>query len=256
MFDLFKNTINYVLSPSVCIVCDKLIEFYSINEFKTNNINLTNISQHLCKSCYYNIPLISNHYETKTTILKNIKVDELYVDNFYSLIDNKLDDRYIQLIYELKYHKRQIVSQTIGKLITQMLFNSINQDIINTYKYLIPVPLHYARLRERGFNQSLLIAEEISKNTKIPINLIINRNKNNQTQTKLSKVERKINISDIFKVNRNDKINFDKISLTNELDRVLIIDDVLTTGATVNSIAKELSNLGFKNIDVATLLKA
>jgi competence protein ComFC len=137
-----------------------------------------------------------------------------------------------------------------------MLFNSINQDIINTYKYLIPVPLHYARLRERGFNQSLLIAEEISKNTKIPINLIINRNKNNQTQTKLSKVERKINISDIFKVNRNDKINFDKISLTNELDRVLIIDDVLTTGATVNSIAKELSNLGFKNIDVATLLKA
>jgi outer membrane receptor for monomeric catechols len=89
---LFKNTINYILSPSVCTVCDKLIEFYSINEFKKNDINLTNISKHLCKSCYYNIPLISNHNETKTTILKNIKVDELYVDIFYSLIDNKIDD--------------------------------------------------------------------------------------------------------------------------------------------------------------------
>lgn len=258
MIGKIKNTLNYILSPKVCLVCKGLIENNNLleNPFINNPDpnRQTQIQNYICNKCYYNLPLNLNINDTKIEILKNISINDLYIDNFYALIDNKLDDRYIQIIYELKYSKRQNIAELIGELMAPMLIkNKDNNENNENYDYLIPVPIHNARLRFRGFNQAELIANQISKITKIPVNILIDRKINNQTQTKLTQIERKLNISNVFKAT-NQIENLKPQELQNK--NALIIDDVLTTGATVNSIAKELKNIGFNKIDVATFIKA
>ena len=269
MYEVIKNTINYLLSPNLCIVCEKLIE-----SNVDDSLDFQKVSKHFCKSCYINLPLTENHAEIKNEILKNIKIEDLYVDNFYSLLNKMQDDKYIKLIYGLKYEKRQDIAKTIAYLLNKMNINkeqtSENISFLYNYNVFIPVPIHYARKRERGFNQAELIANELSKLSKVPTQLLIKRTKNNQTQTKLTQKERQKNITNIFSLYTKSyfktysKINFintfsdDILNFVeeNKSKKVLIIDDVLTTGATVNSIAKELKNLGFSHIDVLTYIKA
>jgi ComF family protein len=112
---------------------------------------------------------------------------------------------------------------------------------------LIPVPLHTQRLRERGFNQSLLLARQISQRRSIPLNFTaLRRSRQTQPQTQLSGPERQKNVRGAFEV-RNAQAVAGK--------RILLIDDVFTTGATVEECAKALLNAGAKGVDVLTLAR-
>lgn len=119
--------------------------------------------------------------------------------------------------------------------------------LISTDKYdcLIPIPIHHARKRERGFNQSIILAESIEKYTLIPIfNNIISRHKYTYSQANLDKSERKTNLNEKFKI-IDSKTIFDK--------RVLLIDDVLTTATTANHCADLLLKAGARRVDVAVI---
>ena len=108
---------------------------------------------------------------------------------------------------------------------------------------LIPVPLHNVKKRERGFNQSEVIAKEISKIFNIPTNTsLLKRSKWTIYQTKLNTQERKTNIENAFIL---------KEKLTNT--RFAIVDDVLTTGATTNECARILKNGGAKFVGAISL---
>jgi ComF family protein len=112
---------------------------------------------------------------------------------------------------------------------------------------LIPVPLHIRRLRERGFNQSLLLAREVSRRRSIPLNFTaLQRSRQTQPQTQLSGPQRQKNVRGAFEV-RSAGVLVDK--------RVLLIDDVFTTGATVQECAKALLDAGAKSVDVLTLAR-
>jgi ComF family protein len=112
---------------------------------------------------------------------------------------------------------------------------------------LIPVPLHTRRLRERGFNQSLLLAREVSRRRSIPLNFTsLRRSRQTQPQTQLSGPQRQKNVRGAFEV-RSAGALADK--------RVLLIDDVFTTGATVQECAKALLDAGAKSVDVLTLAR-
>lgn len=145
------------------------------------------------------------------------------------------------LIHELKYKNNPeagvFLGQELGKTIKDApLFQGID--------YLIPVPLHPRREKQRGYNQSLLIAQGINEVTGIPIgDKYLIRAIYTTTQTKKSADERHKNVKDIFEVRFPEEL---------EGKHVLLIDDVLTTGATLESCAHQLENIPGIMISAAT----
>jgi ComF family protein len=115
------------------------------------------------------------------------------------------------------------------------------------YSLIIPVPLHIKKLRKRGFNQSIILADPLGKKWQIPVNFsLLKRSKFTLSQTGLDKKERERNIKGAFEVRDKEKIAGRNI---------ILIDDVYTTGATLNECAKTLTKAGAKKVAVLTLAR-
>ncbi|MBP1708466.1 MAG: amidophosphoribosyltransferase family protein [Deltaproteobacteria bacterium] len=113
---------------------------------------------------------------------------------------------------------------------------------------LIPVPLHTRRLRERGFNQALLLAQNLSRRTGIPCDKrILRKEKSTLPQVNLSGAEREKGVRGAFKIAEKKDLRGTSI---------LLVDDVYTTGATVNECSRVLMAGGAKKVDVLTLAHA
>lgn len=151
------------------------------------------------------------------------------------------DGKVQQLIHALKYRGNSeagvFLGQELGKSIKEApLFQGID--------FLIPVPLHPKREKARGYNQSLMIAQGISEVTGIAIGSdLLARSVNTSTQTHKSKEERWKNVKDIFEVRHPERL---------QGKYVLLIDDVLTTGATLEACALTLSAVPGITISCAT----
>ena len=145
------------------------------------------------------------------------------------------------LIHELKYKGNSEAGVFLGGELGKSIKEApLFQDI----DYLIPVPLHPKREKKRGYNQSTMIARGISETTGIPIGEgLLVRSVNTATQTHKSKEERWKNVKDIFEVRHIERL---------EGKYVLLIDDVLTTGATLEACALKLSEVPGITISCAT----
>ena len=118
----------------------------------------------------------------------------------------------------------------------------------NSLDLLIPVPLHPQRLRERGFNQALLLTEELSRRTGIPyLKAILKKKKPTLPQVNLGGAEREKGLRGAFHVAKKEELLGKS---------VLLVDDVYTTGATVNECSKVLVNGGAEKVNVLTLAHA
>ncbi|HKM05087.1 MAG TPA: double zinc ribbon domain-containing protein [Lachnospiraceae bacterium] len=144
-------------------------------------------------------------------------------------------------IYKFKYQGREEYSKFYGKEVVKHL----GKEILSwNAQALIPVPLHKSRMKKRGFNQTLLIATEISKYLGIPVNdSLIARCKNTIPQKELDDRERQNNLKRAFKIVRNDV----------KLSTIIIIDDIYTTGSTINAMTEQLKAIGIENIYFITL---
>jgi ComF family protein len=111
----------------------------------------------------------------------------------------------------------------------------------------VPVPLHPTRQRERGFNQASLIAELLSAQTSIPARPLLERTRYTTTQTALDRSERMENLHNAFRLRKNGDVR----GL-----RVLLVDDVLTTGSTLNECARVLKRAGAFSVHAATAARA
>jgi len=119
--------------------------------------------------------------------------------------------------------------------------------IIESYDIIISVPISKKRNKERGYNQSFLIAKEISKQLNIKIvNDCLYKNKNIIEQSKLGKEERKENIQGVYSILNSEKIKNKKI---------VLVDDIFTTGSTANECCKMLREADVKEIAVLTIAK-
>jgi ComF family protein len=151
------------------------------------------------------------------------------------------DSRYRQILHELKYRGQQHVGIEMGKLFGLELKGSpfAEADLIH------PVPLHAAKFRQRGYNQSELIARGMSEVMHIPVetNLIV-RISATHTQTRKTRYERWENVRDTFRIP-------DPVPLLNK--HVLLIDDVITTGATIEACAEALLGIQGVIISVGSL---
>ncbi len=152
------------------------------------------------------------------------------------------DDSYQKLIHRFKYDKRIPLGRRLAKRLAQTLAQ--RSDFADC-DLVIPVPLHRARHRERGFNQSEILAEGISEATNISLAKdILKRKKNTRDQTHLNAQERAENVRDAFIVTHAANLSGKK---------VILVDDVMTTGATLKECARILREAGAAKIIAATL---
>lgn len=145
------------------------------------------------------------------------------------------------LIHELKYHGGRYVCQDVMQLMRA------NPDYSNFLEggVLVPVPLHKRRQRWRGFNQSALLADVMAEVTGCPVQALLKRHRHTQTQTHLNRSQRKRNIRGAFSMASPGKLNPDL--------RYVLVDDVFTTGATLNECARVMRRNGARSIDIATI---
>lgn len=149
-----------------------------------------------------------------------------------------------RLIHSFKYHGNTEMAFVLGNVLGQMMLD--NSDKFLAYDFLVPVPLHPYKLKLRGYNQSRLIADGISEVVGMPVNEeILIRNQFSGTQTKRHKYERWEGVENNF------GLGTDGERWTGA--RLLIVDDVLTTGATIESCYQALSAIPMVKIGVVTV---
>lgn len=149
------------------------------------------------------------------------------------------------LLHLLKYSGRMSLGRKLGEELGRVI-----ADHDGRIDMLVPVPLHAVKLRERGFNQSMVIAEGVAATTGLPISPdVLRRVKFTATQTRLSIMERAANVAGAFRVPAAGRRALDG-------QRVLLVDDVLTTGATVRECALALREAGISGVKVATVALA
>ena len=150
-----------------------------------------------------------------------------------------------KILFELKYHGQKEVGEYMGRYMANDLLAS---GFFNEIDIIVPVPLHKKREKERGYNQSEWIASGISKITGIPVNTnSIKRVEANTTQTRKSLWDRWENVQNLFAVVSSSEL---------QGKHILLVDDVLTTGATIASCASKIMEVRGVRISVLTLAAA
>ena len=149
------------------------------------------------------------------------------------------------VIHEFKYN-RQI---HLRHLVARWLRAALDDERLRGQQFhvVVPVPLHPARQRERGFNQATLLAQLLSAHAAIPCRPLLKRIRYTTTQIALDRSERMENLHNAFRLRKNADVR----GL-----RMLLIDDVLTTGSTLSECARVLKRAGAKSVHAATAARA
>jgi ComF family protein len=149
------------------------------------------------------------------------------------------------LLHELKYNDHPEIGIVLGRVYGDKLMTfGYAQD----FEVIIPVPLHPSRLRKRGYNQSAKFAEGLSEKLAIPFSdQIMSRKLKTETQTRKSKLHRWENMDEVFKVDNPSEI---------EGKSILLVDDVITTGSTLEACALVLLKSGIKDVSVVCIAEA
>lgn len=146
----------------------------------------------------------------------------------------------IKIIHTYKYQLNQLIIKWFLPVVIQSQQSRIKEFLPSTKALLVPVPLDRERMCQRGFNQSLIICNHLSPLLKLQTVSVVVKARKTQPQAGIkNKKHRKVNISGAFKVINNKTI---------ENKDIIIVDDLVTTGATTNEIARVLKKAGAKRI--------
>ncbi len=218
---MFKRFINLIL-PVECGGCGG-----RVNPKKING---------LCSTCFKNIEVLNNNccnycgkpVKEGLTFCPKCWEMSSYTDRFLTACYYRGPIK--NIIKNLKYKNRGY----LANILSEILFNRYSKIVKPEFDLIVPVPLHAGKLEKRGYNQAALIAKNLSKKTKIPLaNSIVKRVKTTKPQYQLTRKERIKNLKNAF---RSTKILHG--------ERVLLIDDVATTGSTVQNCASVIVKAG------------
>lgn len=210
------------LFPNRCLDCNQLIDKKEV----------------VCELCLDKVNF-SNHqfYENNSLTVKASLL--IPVENAFSLLYYEKESLAQRIVHQLKYNHREKIGKTLAHWTTERIdFNNEKPDL------LVTVPLHYKKLKQRGYNQLHLFGNELSKHYNIPVNhTLLKRIKHSRAQAKKNQSER-LKTKNAYQLteNINDK-------------HILLIDDVYTTGNTISNIAWEILN-NSKNVKISILVMA
>ncbi|MCK8827015.1 ComF family protein [Natroniella acetigena] len=198
-----------------------------------------------CSECIDEIEFIGDDYCIKCGKLTENKLclDCREQERFFSqaravgLYDAGLKE----YIKQLKYEQRQQLARPLAGLLTRYAeyYYQINRLDLITY-----IPIHKERLEERGFNQAYLLAKQLASELRLPIKSLLARIVDTARQSELARQERLQNLAGKFKIENQQLVKG---------QRILLVDDIFTTGATVNEASKLLLEAGAKDVKVITL---
>ncbi len=146
-------------------------------------------------------------------------------------------------IYSYKYYNKAYYFKLFGNILVEFMKNTEYTD----FDFIVSVPLHRSRMQERGYNQSQLIAKYISEKLSIPYADALKRTRKTQKQSRQSRLSRKRNIINAFETKKSSE----KVIHSS----VLLVDDIYTTGATVNECARALINSGVSKVYAITIAR-
>lgn len=234
--DILKKGTSWILDmiyPPKCLVCDAL---------------LAPGEDGCCCECAKKLPFIETPCCLKCGKPISSEEEEYCMDcQNQSHVFTKgvalwsYDERVRQVVYRFKYKNRREYAGYFGKELIKRYERQMKSWEADA---VIPVPLHKKRLRKRGFNQAELIAKEAARYIGVPVkpDLAV-RIKNTRPQKELNEKERHKNLKSAFKISKN----------VVKLKRVILVDDIYTTGATVDAIAQLLLKAGIEKVYVVAL---
>ena len=220
-----KNIFN-LFYPSICICCDQ----HLLDQEKT-----------MCIECRYDLPFIDNGDFT-TNLLSQTLDGRVLIEKGASFLYYHPEGKVKKILHQLKYKNNQDVGTFLGKWFGQKLLKS---SLFGEIDYIIPVPLHKKKLRKRGYNQLTKFGKSLSTILNIEyLEDVLIRNSDTKTQTFKNRVERFKNLMNNFSIR-------DTVLLKNK--HVLLIDDVVTTGATLEACCKQLIKAENIKISIVTI---
>lgn len=211
-----------IFFPEMCLCC---------NDYLANHESI------ICLNCRHDLPLTNFSFEENNLIEKSF-YGRIPLENATSLFYFFKKGNVQHLIHQLKYKGQQQVGTFIGDWLGEQLIES---ERFKTIDCIIPVPLHPKKFKKRGYNQVTTFGESLAKKLAIPYREhILTRVSSTKTQTKKMRLERWKNVQELFHVENN-------LALENK--HILLIDDVITTGATLEACYDALRHT--KNLKIS-----
>ena len=225
----FKTIVQSLLDtlfPRSCSVCDATLFAHE---------------KSLCTRCLVNIPRTFFHHQ-KFNPMEQLFAGKLKFEKATGFFFYEKGNPYSNILHDIKYRNQPHIGKHLAIIFANELLKS---NYFSDIDFIIPVPLHYHKQAKRGYNQSEYIAEGFAKvfNASLRTDIIIAKH-HHDSQTHKGIYERWLNTQGIYEV-RDSEILKDK--------HVLIVDDVITTGATLLSVASSISHIPGIKISLATL---
>lgn len=221
-----------LLFPEVCYTCDDA---------------LARGEKYICTDCAVKLPYTDHHLHGATELnpLQQRFWGKVPVRFAFSYLYFRPKGRVQRLLHRLKYKGAHELGEYIGKRYGALLSDHHYAD---QFDLILPVPLHRLKLRRRGYNQSDSFAKGLSEAMQVDWSgSVLVRNTDTSTQTKKSRLDRWQNVEKVFEVKRPDQVKG---------KRILLVDDVLTTGATLEACAVVLLESGCSEVSVVTIAAA
>jgi competence protein ComFC len=232
------RALSSLFYPPLCVVCSSNVDG----------------REYLCESCRSRAPRITSPFcakcsepfsgaITQTFSCANCAHRILHFDSAVAAYRSRGLVR--KLVHEFKYGHQRHLRHPLAEWLRETMNDSRLRG--RRFDLIVPVPLHPARERERGFNQATLLAELLARQVAVPLCTVLERIRYTTTQTAYDRAERMENLHDAFRLRKNMNVR--------EL-RVLLIDDVLTTGSTLSECARVLKEAGAISVHAATAARA
>lgn len=218
------NDINNILLPLVCFGC---------------NAQLSRGESILCTVCRHELPLTDYNFTDENTV-DLIFYGRIPIKKAASFVFFTKNGVVKNLLHHLKYNNHKQIGSFFGDWYGTLLEN---EEVLQNVDIVVPVPLHQKKIKKRGYNQVALFAKSIAVyiNAEYRDDVLI-KTINTKTQTKKDRQLRWENTKEVFRLNTSSKLN---------CKHILLVDDVITTGATIEACAKKLHQIG--NIDISVL---
>ncbi|MGN7990552.1 ComF family protein [Pedobacter sp. 22226] len=221
--------------------CDDLFGLLFPNLCNACGVSLYQSEHLICTKCLYDLPFTDYHQHAENRVAKQLW-GRVPLHAAMAMLYFRKGAKVQNLIHNLKYNGRTDVGVLLGNMLGEKLKMSL---LYKDVDLIIPVPLHRKKYKHRGYNQCTFIAEGIAERMETGFseeNLV--RNNATESQTKKSRYNRYENMQNVFEVH-------DQAYIAGK--HILLVDDVITTGATLEACANELLNSGAAKVSIAAL---
>ena len=214
----------HLIYPATCISCKE---------------TLLSEEKFVCTTCKLDLPQTNDHLSPENDLFQKFSFEPKikFAAAFYYFVQGGIIQK---MLHELKYNGKYEIGQSIGNWYGEKLVEVITPD------FIVPVPIHKLKKRKRGYNQSFHFAEGLNVHFKKEVKeALIERTKQTSTQTRKSKVERWQNVENVYTDIKEDLSGC----------KVLVVDDVITTGATIGMLCDRLKQANVSEIYLACIAR-